>query len=203
MKFKLAVFTIGLLMIATSVFSADTKGSNLSSAGTLVPGSDKLYVIDATGPSSKADTITAVVSAGVGTINGVVCGNGTTMAACTASQLTYRWNNGGKTILLPTTSDDYSHFRAFTSRTLSDAKMMVVGGTSVAATLMKCSNVMGSCVAISDSLTVNAGAEGTFLAVGASALSQALVAGDRVQVDITAVNGAVTSVTVDLGGTVP
>ena len=48
------------------------------------------------------------------------------------------WNNGGKTITYPTTADDYPHFRAYIARTLSNASMLVVGGTSVAATLYKC-----------------------------------------------------------------
>lgn len=60
MKKVLAAILIVFLAVSYT-YAADTKGSALDATSGVAPATDKLYVIDATGPSSKADTVQTVV----------------------------------------------------------------------------------------------------------------------------------------------
>lgn len=90
---KLIAICFILFWSATTGLAADTKGSDLSATGGVDAANDKLYVIDATGPSSKSDTVQTVVNAGLaapGAIGGTTpaAGTFTTLTAGSASSIT-------------------------------------------------------------------------------------------------------------------
>ncbi len=101
-----------------------------------------------------------------------------------------------------TVPDGYAVFRTWNPTHLKKAAMYVKGGTSVAGKLVSCTNVGASCSDITDSLTVNADAEGSFVLSGA-ALDVSLAADRKVYFLPTTVTGSITYVEVSVGVTVP
>ncbi len=109
---------------------------------------------------------------------------------------------GSRTAASPATDSQYAVMKVWSASHLTRATLLVIGGTSITGRLEQCAAEATPCQYITDSLTVLAGAEGTFVASSAQ-MNTSLSTGNRIYFVPTAVEGSVTSLTVDIGGVIP